>query len=524
MVVRTHLFILLRILLSVPFLTNAQSYTIRNVNAFNPRHFDAITENQNVIGYYSLNTSAVPGTKNINYELCILDSNLNLLHKGTFQKSKNTRLLESAWNGTSFCFSFLDPKQNSLEYQLLDASGRLTGTYLKSLNKLELNYYTEMLPEEMEAKDNNLIAIDSNLFVRYGIEFGEGQSFQAEAFDNSGKRVWEYTSVTTYNSSFETFLPIYADKNILVLFLTEYESLESENVKFSTLILNSKTGAFKVKLPILFNGKKLIPLGCAPNTGKDSYFLYGNYFTSEKNIVTADPDGFFIHEMDVKGKFLKESFISRVEDIEPRLNSLSHVEFKKNTKIYAHKMIKTLDGRVFVIGEAYRKKLNEKAVTNYLLSGPYHGTTKSLSKIVLNDLFVFELDSLTHLTNISRIEKDETDVHYSQKIGLYDSNLLGSIIKRQGKFDYRFLNQFASGAVFECVFLNRENGKSDPNNYVLGKIKQTDSAPVVTSKLNVRNDASLIEVRRAKQGCALLLRYYRPTSKVVLELKNFEIQ
>jgi hypothetical protein len=502
---------------------HAQSFTIKNVTKYNPRNVDAIHEHQKLIGYYALNSSAVPGTKNSSYELSILDTNLNVVSKGSFQKSKNTELLESAWNGNTFCFSFLDSKKRTLEYQLLSRSCQTIGHYQKELNPFEFNYYSDLLPQELEAKDNNLVALDSNLFVRYGVVFDEGQSFQAEAFTIDGKRLWEYTSITTYNSAIETFLPIFADKNILVIFLTEYESPESENVKYSTLILDAQTGAFKVKLPILVNGKKLIPLGCSPNTGKDTYYLFGNYFTSEKNIVTADADGFFIAEMTTQGKILKENIVSRIDKIEPSLKSLSNFEFQKNTKIYAHKIVKTSDNKLFVIGEAYSKKLNEKAVASYLLSGPYHGTTKSISKVELSDLLIFELDSLFQLKHVDCIKKDKTDIHYKQKMGLFDSNLLGAILKRQGKFDYCFVSQ-ETGTKFNCLYLNRENGNSNPKNYIVGNITPSDESPIVTQRLNLKNDCHALALRKAKTGHVMVIRYYKGLSLVKLELRSFEIQ
>src|SRR5688572_22934025 len=92
-------------------------------------NLSTITENGEVKGYYMFYMLDKAARKENLYALAILDNNLKQTHYVEFKKSSDIMLLASSFNGTHFCFSFMDPSEKTLTYEVYDNTLKVAGKF-----------------------------------------------------------------------------------------------------------------------------------------------------------------------------------------------------------------------------------------------------------------------------------------------------------------------------------------------------------------------------------------------------------
>ena len=92
------------------FMANSQqlNYDITGIKRIYANDLRAIIENNEVKGYYAFYFLDKANKKENLYNLAILDNTLKQTYSVELKKGRNLRLLESAYNGDHFCFSFAD--------------------------------------------------------------------------------------------------------------------------------------------------------------------------------------------------------------------------------------------------------------------------------------------------------------------------------------------------------------------------------------------------------------------------------
>ena len=114
----------------------SQSASVTGVKKISVKNIGTITENSEVKGYYFffLKDKASKGMSN--YSLNLFNNNLDATHTIEITKPSNSILLEAAYNGDRFCFSFLNQKLKMLELQLYDLNGKDAGKYEVKASKM----------------------------------------------------------------------------------------------------------------------------------------------------------------------------------------------------------------------------------------------------------------------------------------------------------------------------------------------------------------------------------------------------
>lgn len=505
-----------------------QVYDITGIKKVYANDIRAITENNEVKGYYAFYFLDKANKKENLYNLVILDNNLKQTHSVELKKSNKLRLLESSYNGDHFCFSFVDIKKKTVEYLVLDNAGKEVGTYTIKVSKPELRTYIGMLQTDDDNYSGGLMAIKGKGFVRFGMEKKDGFRIEMEMIDNSAKKVWGANSGINTDKSYESAVPYYTDENYVIIGLNSREKkLSVKSMKSSLMFLNAATGTELFKLNTTTDKYVLAAGGASFNADSKTFYVYGQFYSPEDNIMKDDSRGMFIQEVSLQGKILKESYNTWAGDINNiMLKKVNKDKYASNMKVFIHKIVKTADGKTFVIGEQYRKAVSAAGVALKALAvASGSGGGSSVMKMELHDMLVYEFDNNFSIKDVYIFEKEKTNIELPSGMGMIDANLLSFYMKIFGWFDYSYTSVTSDRKQFNSAYINYDKTikKSEGSKYVIGNISYTKNQKLVVDHINLKSKPTAFWVLQARPGYVAIFEYFKKEKKASLRLEKLNI-
>src|SRR4029079_4696027 len=116
-----------------------------------------------------------------------------------------------------------------------------------------------------------------------------------------------------------------------------------------------------------------------------------------------------------------------------------------NTNVTIHKMVRTADGKVFAIGEQFKKAASALGIASTVLGGG-RSSGVSMVKVQLFNMMVFEYGSDFKLSKVHVIEKDKNNVELPSGFEMMPLGSLAYIMKMYGWFNYEFTTMSADKA------------------------------------------------------------------------------
>lgn len=506
---------------------NAQTKTYTGIKKFYGNGIRPIIENNEVRGYFMFGLADKVNKNENLYQILILDNNLNETHSIELKKSSKLALIESAYNGERFCFSFIDYKAKCIEYLLFDKEGKEAGAYkVVGLSDSEISLIEGNLSDD--SNSGGLVAVEGKGFVRYGIEKLKGTKIEIEMFDNSGKKKWTANSGIV-GKSYEGALPYYSDSNVVVSSITTRERLMSAAGADGNLVFHDvKKGKELFRIPMLTVKYGFLPEGVSFDESTGGYFIYGEY-TKPKDIESI---GFYIQSVDKKGLITKESYMTWTGDIFKATPGEIKSKEVKNMHVAIHKMIRTADGNFFAIGEQFRKAVDAggmamkagMAVLGGLTGGIVSGNSgASAFKMELHNMMVYKFNNTLNITNVYMFEKDKTNVSLPQGIGLNGPVTLGYYLRATGQFNYAFSSVSADRKTFDAAYVNYDRDKEEGNKFVVGNIVYNKEQKLVMDKVDISSKATSHWVMQAKPGYVCIFEYFKKAKKVEIRLEKLNI-
>src|SRR5690606_39081083 len=159
----------------------------------------------------------------------------------------------------------------------------------------------------------------------------------------------------------------------------------------------------------------LVPSNIVPVKGSGKILVMGSYFNKGDNVAKDHSKGLAIYEMDGQGNVLSKTYNSCALDVGRHLPSTTKGKIDKVGSLYIHKMIQAPGGKMFAVGEGYKRKASAGGIALTALnaaSGGYNGHV-GVTKIVTTDLVVMEFNDKYKLTNATIYEKRDNDAEIS---------------------------------------------------------------------------------------------------------------
>lgn len=489
----------------------AQKLTIENVHKVALRNSEAIKEGSEVKGYYFFYVSDKIDKKTNEYTLQITDNNLKKLKDIKFQDSKHVSILESSFNGTDLIFLFYNDDDRTFEYQVFGADGKKKHSYLRQLTKKEErfleNTYLNLSDDEQTFK--GLYPIEGKGFIsNTPSREDKDYTFQIDFFATAKKKEWSYTPTEGGKKFIGDYLGYY--NGVVFIQVLRYGGTFDQNPDSYMIGLDMETGKklFEKKTDAKY---KFYPASMSVVNGGKAY-IFGEYFNLGDNMMKDKSKGFAFWGIDEKGTVISEKYASWDVDMGKYLDINSRGKIQDFGFMYLHNIVQTADGKIYAIGEGYKKVASALGIASAILS---RGSGRGMStlKIKVTDMLLLNFDSEFNLKSAKIYDKNSNSVELPSGYEMVSTALLGKMIKFYfGEFDYAYTQVNKDRTSFTVCYSDYVRGK-DYRGGTFNAITCSDGV-ITTDKVNTKSDATRTAVLPGKQGQVLLLDYYRKDKRL----------
>jgi hypothetical protein len=194
--------------------------------------------------------------------------------------------------------------------------------------------------------------------------------------------------------------------------------------------------------------------------------------------------------------------------------------------VFIHKIVKTADGKIFVIGEQYRKTVSGMGVAMNVLAMAGGGSSKqSVMKMELYDMLVFEFDNAFKIKDVYIFDKEKTNIQLSQGFTFIDPNLIGYMMKIYGWFDYEYTAVSSDKKQFNTAYINYDKNvkKAEGSKYTIGNISYTKDHKLVSDRIILKTKPTIFWVLQAKPGYVAIFEYFKKEKRATLRLEKLNI-
>lgn len=510
---------LLAIMTFIAIQSFGQSITFDDIRSIRLRNSGAILDNNEVKGYYLFYETDKVDRKNRAYELTILDQNLNKVATKKIVDSKYLILQAASYNGQTIMLKFFNVKDKIVSFEAFDREAKLAKKHSRELEKNEelTNYYLGTDDKGLH-NGSSFYAAGQDGFVNYTVRakaLKMGYKIEYIPSSDNGKK-WSFeTDLEEKGVRVASFM--YADESVILSTLVERPKAMSldDNVT-SVEALDTKTGKQVWKTAI---ASSIYELGIVNNyidkkTGDIT--LFGTYFKKGDNPSTDKSLGLFSKTLDKTGKEKSENYISWVEHVGKFLPVSDKGKIEDVGYIFFHTFVKTDDGKIFAVGEQYRKAISAGAVALNVLSG---GSNISNTKLVIEDFYIFEFSSEFALNDVKVFEKGKSNIMLPAGATFMSPAAIANYMMFYGSFDYSFLQQTNEGDVFHIGYQDYDREAEKGQRAYFGAITYADGE-FSTDKLPINNKSSNINLSPAKTGFVLVMEHFVKEKKLELRLEK----
>lgn len=522
---KSRVFIMgLLVMMSLPLF--GQKASITGVKKFSVKNASAIMENNEVKGYYFFYYKDKASKGVSNYGLMLYNNNLEETHNIDVSKPSNSILLEGAYNGTNFCFSFLNQKEKSIEYQIFDLNGKDCGSYkVSDLSNAEIQWYASMIQTEEDEFSGGILPVPSLGFVRYGMEKEGGYRACIEYFDNKGKKMWTTEPFSTEKKSFESTEPVFANADVVVTNINVRSKMMSKDITTSMVAHNISDGKKKFEFPLENAKGYLVPMGVNYDKDAKQFITYGEYYgkTGNDKFDIKNKIGFYLQIYDDAGKMVKENFASWEKDIAAVIPVNKKGKLDNNAYVFIHNVVKTSDGHFYAIGEQFKKAVSGKGVMLNVAAGMLGGSTDAgMTEIEMLDMMVFEFDADLKPVKGHIIEKEKTEIVLQKGASTVSVHKLGFMMKMMGYFDYSFTTESVDRSTFNAVYVDFDRDKDAGTNATVGSITLTSSKEIEVKKIKLNTKPTRFLIMPAKTGYLAIFEYSKKEKTASMRLEKLE--
>jgi hypothetical protein len=503
-------------LILVACCANAQKLTIENVQKVSLRNSDAIREGSEVKGYYFFYVSDKIDKKTNEYTLQITDNNLKKLKDVKFQDSKHVRILESSFNGTDLIFLLYNDDDRTFEYQVYGADGKKKNSYTRQLTKKEEHFLetTYLRMEDDEQTYKGLYPVEGKGFIsNMPSREDKDYTFQVDYFATDKNKKWTYTPTEGGKKFVGDYLGCY--NGVVLLQVLRYGGAFDQKPDSYMVGLSLETGKKIFEKPT--DSKfRFYPASMSLINGGKAY-VFGEYFDPNDNIMKDKSKGFAFWGIDEKGAVTSEKYVSWDLDMSKYLDVTSKGKIADFGFMYLHNMVQTSDGKIFAVGEGFKKVASGLGIASKILTQGRGGV--SAVKIKVTDMILLGFDSEFKVESAKIYEKNSNNVELPNGYEFVSTPLMGKMIKYySGDFDYTYTQVNNSSSSFTVCYSDYVRGK-DYKGGTFNSISYNEGK-ITMDKINTKSDASRSTVMPGKQGQVMIMEYYKKDKRLDMRFEK----
>ena len=494
--------------------------SIDNVHAAFLRNSGTIMENNQIKGYFFLYQSDKIDRNTNEYTLQILDQNVNKVIDIKFQDSKYINLLEAAYNNSSLAFLFKNDDTKTLDLKIYNIDGKLKYTYSRMFDRKSeelMKMYATLHTDE--GTNQNVFDLGEKGYASiFPVREGKHRTYEVDFYSSQTKKQWTYVPVDD------------EEKYALAEFLGSTDSLIIIEVLKKNSALSKKLSSHIVginyvtrKKAFEIDGEKdeyiLVPSSVAKVAGTGKILLMGNYYDKGDKIVTDYSKGLAIYEINSKGEVLTKKYNSWVGDFAEYLPTNQKGKIQSLGYLYIHRLIQTPGGKLFVVGEGYKRQANAGGIALTAL-GVLAGANVNagVTKIVVTDMVMMEFNDQYKVSNATIFDKTNNTALAGGGADLASQHMLAAYLKSTGSFDYEFTTGDADNSNFAVCYSDYVRN-AEYKGQTFNSIR-FNGEKFVTDKIELKSKASRMKVLPAKTGSVMIMEYFKKTKKLELRIEK----
>lgn len=499
-------------------LVEAQKMTVENVHKASPRNASAIKEGSEVKGYYFFFISDKIDKKTNEYTLRITDNNLKMLKDVKFQDSKHVSILESSFNGIDLIFLLYNDDEGTFEYQVYGADGKKKFNYNRQLTKKEEQFLkaTYLSIDDDEEQYKGLYPIDGSGFISVmPSREDKDYTFQVDFFGTGKRKQWSYTPTMGAKKFVGDYLGNY--NGTVYIEVLAYSGAMDQKPDSYILGLDLETGKKIFEKPT--DGKyRFYPANLSlVNEGKA--YVYGEYFDLNDNIMKDKSKGYAFWGIDEKGKIISEKYISWDVDMGKYLDVTSKGKIADFGFMYLHQIIQTSDGKVYAIGEGFKKVASALGIASTILTQGGRGRA-SMTKIKVTDMMILSFDADFNIKGAKMYEKRNNNVELPGGYDFVSTPLMGKMLKYYyGGFDYSYTQVNKDLTSFSVCYSDFVKEKGGYKGGTFNSISYHDGK-FTTDRINTKSDAKFSAIYPSSQGQVLVMDYFKKEKRLEMHIEK----
>lgn len=449
---------------------------------------------------------------------------MNLAVSKTINKPKNALLVESSFNGNAFMFLFVNMSKRSIELETYNKKGEKLGSRLyDKLKTNEFRLYSQMGMLSEESKNPTIFPVGDRGFLRIKmVMMGMAKfNYQLEYFSNKMDASDSWSVGTPKGSKMIEFPAIQSisDKFASVI-ITRRKGAMSKNSLYALQLLDLEKGKVLFEEPMIDKQHNRSALYGEYVEETDEVLVAGNYFDLKDKTTNGKPLGLYFQTYNKEGEKLKDSYLSWDKDVSKFLDVNAKGRLKEGGFITLHKIIRATDGKIFAIGERFRKAVSGAGVAlNVLAAAGGSSTGVSNAKIVLEEMYVFEMDTDYNLKDVKVFDKRKSNVFLPAGAAYASPTLLAYMLKAYGWFDYSYTQKDLKKGVFYSTYVSTLKEKGEGIKPIFGIIAYDGEGGFSTDKINLKSKATELWVNPAKPGYVSIWEYHRKEKTINVRLE-----
>lgn len=494
----------------------AQKLSVDQVYKLNPGNSGAIIENDEIKGYYFLYLSDKIDRNTNEYTLQILDANLNKIKDIRFQDAKNILLLESSYNGSAISFLFYNDKENMLEYRLYGMDGKQSYTYSKILDKKSEFYFKNQLKtnDAEDTENKNIYDIPGKGFISVTpLRENKKYTYDINFYSSDKKRTWTHNPIE--DGKFTSAQYLGANDSIALIEVLSKEKLMSKEIESTILGINLANGRKVFEVRTQDGRNQLYPMSVSKLKGLNEFVVIGLYYEGGDRVVQDKSQGLGVWLLNNQGKIVKSKYMSWANDLSKYLKVDQKGRISDLGYVYIHRLMQTEDGKIFAVGEGYKKVADGIGIAANILTGSY---SAGVTKLKITDMLMLELSNNFELTNAKIYEKNNNNFSLGTGSDFASPHTLALAARTFGAFDYNFTQMGKGGGTFSSTYTDYERSKGYKG-MTLNSISYYDGK-ISTDKINLKTDASKLLVFPGKPGSVLLMEYFKKDKRLDLRMEK----
>ncbi|MBO9572757.1 MAG: hypothetical protein J7497_11220, partial [Chitinophagaceae bacterium] len=265
---------------------------------------------------------------------------------------------------------------------------------------------------------------------------------------------------------------------------------------------------------------KFFPASVAYMKEKGTFILMGTFFDQNANIGKDASRGLGIAEITTKGKILSRTYNTWAGDFAKYLPTNSKGKVDKIGFLYIHRIIKAANGKLFAVGEGYKKTASAGGIALTALGAMSgYGRTANTTQIVITDMVMMEFNDRFKVTNATIFDKtNNTFSPLGGGIDFVSQHALALYLKASGEFDYEFTTTEPDNSSFTVCYSDWVRS-GEYKGRTFNAIRYNGDK-YVTDRIQLNSNTKRMKVFPAKAGSVMILEYFKKEKKIDLRLEK----